>query len=169
MSATQRILNPEDHRRAALAGVTALIVIALDALTKWLVVRELGPSAGRPSVSLVGEFVELRYATNGGVAFGLFSSSPLLAVALVAVVIVPLVIILLILAGRGTEWAVGVGLVLGGALGNLIDRIGDRTVTDFVSVGRWPSFNLADSAITVGALLLIVMSVRDRDEHLDQV
>jgi len=120
MSATQRILNPEDHRRAALAGVTALIVIALDALTKWLVVRELGPSAGRASVSLVGEFVELRYATNGGVAFGLFSSSPLLAVALVAVVIVPLVIILLILAGRGTEWAVGVGLVLGGALGVLV-------------------------------------------------
>ena len=71
-----------------------------------------------------------------------------------AIVFIPLVFVLLALAGRGKLWALGSGLVFGGALGNLIDRIGDESVTDFISVGRWPSFNVADSAITVGAMIL---------------
>ncbi|MCA9860340.1 MAG: signal peptidase II, partial [Thermomicrobiales bacterium] len=84
----------------------------------------------------------------------------------VGLVIVPLSIVLLYLAGRGASWAIGSGFVLGGAIGNLVDRIGDQTVTDFVSIGRWPSFNVADASITVGALLLIVLSYRTpRDEQ----
>ena len=78
---------------------------------------------------------------------------------LVGIVIVPLVIVLILLASRGLPWAIASGLVLGGAAGNLIDRIGDSTVTDFVSVGRWPSFNVADASITIGAVILIGLSL----------
>ena len=141
------------------AMAIALAVVALDGLTKWLVVRELGPNGTRTQIELLGNFVELRYALNSGVAFGLFSGSSTLAGVLVGIVIVPLIIVLALLATRGGLWAIASGLVLGGAAGNLIDRIGDESVTDFISIGRWPSFNIADSAITVGALILIGLSL----------
>jgi signal peptidase II len=114
-------------------------------------------------VQIAGDFVELQYGRNSGVAFGLLSGSSTIAGVLVGVLIVPLVLVLVVLAARGPLWAVAAGLVFGGAAGNLIDRIGDQTVTDFVSVGQWPWFNLADAAITVGALVLIGMSFRDRN------
>jgi signal peptidase II len=144
-----------------LAVGVGLVVIALDTVSKWLITRELGPSGSRGTIQLVGDFIELHYARNSGVAFGMLSGSSTLAGILVGIVIVPLLAVLFVLAGRGPIWALAAGLVLGGAAGNLVDRIGDQTVTDFISVGRWPSFNLADSAITVGALLLIGLSVRD--------
>lgn len=136
-----------------------MIVLALDALTKWLVEREIGPGAARSHIEVIGSFVELRYARNAGIAFGMLEGSSTIAGILVGIVIVPLLIVLIFMASRGPAWAVGGGLVLGGAAGNLIDRIGDQTVTDFISVGRWPSFNLADSAITLGALILIGLSL----------
>ncbi len=146
-------------RWLGLAAAVTVAVILLDAATKWLVVREIGPNAARSSSRVLGSFVELRFTANAGVAFGLLRDSSTLAGLLVGIVIVPLVIVLVILASRGMLWAVASGLVLGGAAGNLIDRIGDSTVTDFVSVGRWPSFNVADASITIGALILIGLSL----------
>jgi signal peptidase II len=146
-------------RWLGLAAGVAVAVILLDAATKWLVVREIGPNAARTSLGILGSFVELRYTANAGVAFGLLNDSSTIAGALVGIVIVPLVIVLVILSARGLPWAIASGLVLGGAAGNLIDRIGDSTVTDFVSVGRWPSFNVADASITIGALILIGLSL----------
>ena len=124
----------------------------LDALSKWLIVRVLGPGGARDTIHVVGDFIELHYALNRGIAFGLLERIGSVAGLLVGIVIVPLV-------GRADRsrrtwrdllWAVAAGLVLGGAAGNLIDRIGDQAVTDFISIGRWPSFNLADTAITRG-------------------
>ena len=165
---TNRRSFPADSARwMALAVGMAGLVITLDVLSKALVTRELGPNGSRSSIQIFGNVFELHYALNSGVAFGMLRGSSTLAGVLVGVVIVPLVIVLIVLAGRGPIWAVAAGLVLGGAAGNLIDRIGDQTVTDFISIGRWPSFNLADSAITVGAILLIGLTFRDRDrdEH----
>lgn len=144
-----------------LAAVVAALVVLCDALSKKLVENQIGPGQARSSISLIGDFVELRYALNSGVAFGLLSGNSSLAGILVLVVVVPLVAVLAILACRGPHWAIASGLVLGGAFGNLIDRYGDQQVTDFVSVGRWPAFNLADAAITVGALSLILLSLRE--------
>jgi signal peptidase II len=148
----------------ALAAFVGLVVVLLDVLSKALIVRELGPDGSRSTISIAGDFIELQYGRNSGVAFGLLSGSSAFAGMLVGIVIVPLVLVLLVLAARGQMWAVAAGLVLGGAAGNLVDRIDDQRVTDFISVGRWPWFNLADAAITVGALLLIALSFRDRAE-----
>ena len=170
MPAVRRYLPADSLRWLVLAVLVALVVILLDALSKSLIVRELGPSGSRSTIQIAGDFIELQYGRNSGVAFGMLSGSSTIAGVLVGVLIVPLVLVLVVLAARGRIWAVAAGLVLGGAAGNLIDRIGDQKVTDFISVGRWPWFNLADSAITVGALLLIGMSFRDRgpaDQQLD--
>lgn len=164
---TGRATPSASWRCLALATAVALVVVVLDMLSKWFVTRELGPVAERSSIQLIGRVVELHYGLNSGVAFGLLSGSSTLAGALVGVVFVPLGVVLFLLARRGAFWAIAAGLVLGGAAGNLIDRVGDGTVIDFISVGRWPTFNLADSAITVGALLLICLSFYERDEGDD--
>lgn len=164
MSTNRRYLPVHSGRWLALAAGVTGVVVALDVLSKLLVTRELGPDGSKSSIQIAGDFIELHYALNSGVAFGMLSGSSSVAGLLVGIVIVPLVIVLIVLASRGPIWAVSAGLVIGGAAGNMIDRIGDRAVTDFISVGRWPSFNLADSAITVGAILLIGLSFWERDQ-----
>ncbi len=153
-------------RYLGIAAGIALIVILLDIVSKWLILREIGPNAARASIGIIGSFVELRYTANAGVAFGMLDNSSTIAGILVGIVIVPLVIVLVILASRGPLWAVASGLVVGGAVGNLIDRIGDSTVTDFVSVGQFPSFNVADASITVGAIILIGLSLLEHRADL---
>lgn len=151
------------QRLIALAIAVAGVVVLVDVATKHWLRQEFGPDSTRTAIGIVGAFVELRPSENSGVAFGLMQGRGSGIVVLVALVLVPLTAVLLSVASRGLEWSIGAGLVLGGAYGNLVDRIGDGRVTDFISVGRWPSFNLADSAITVGALLLLVLFVRASD------
>jgi signal peptidase II len=146
---------------------TAALVVAADQGSKALVIRTL---AGRGPLHLVGSFVELRYQTNSGGAFSLFPGAPLFF-ALMAMVIIGG----LVYAGsrvRGVAVLLTLGLLLGGAVGNLLDRAlrGDLPlrgeVVDFVKVGRWPVFNLADSCITVGGLLLaFLLSRGERDRR----
>jgi signal peptidase II len=162
-SKTERAwFRADSGRWLGLAAAVASIVVLADTLSKWAIEREIGPNATRSHIRIIGSFAELRYTENAGVAFGLLNGSSTIAGILVGIVIVPLVIVLIVLAMRGALWAFASGLVLGGAAGYLIDRIGDQTVTDFVSVGRWPSFNVADASITVGALVLIGLSLLER-------
>jgi signal peptidase II len=137
------------------AGVVGGIVV-LDQATKAWAVRTLadGPE------SVVGSDVELRLSRNTGGAFSLFQGfTPLLALLAGAIAFV------LVRAVRQAEdrWTVvALSLVLGGAVGNLVDRVFRApgflrgAVVDFVKVGSFPTFNVADSAITVGALLFVV-------------
>ena len=134
---------------ARAAGVAAL-VLGVDQVTKALV---------RASVER-GEFVEivagigLVNARNRGIAFGLFSDAgPWLAV-IVGIALVVLVATFAAHADTPLAWLPG-GLLLGGALGNLVDRVREGAVTDFIDFPAWPAFNLADSAITVGVLALL--------------
>lgn len=136
-----------------------LAVVALDQLTKSLAVASLSDGP----VSIAGNDVELRLSRNAGSAFGLVEDmTPLLAV--LAIVLV----LLLVRAARRAEDIVPVvalTLVVGGAIGNLGDRLFrppgflDGEVVDFVRVGIWPTFNFADSAITLGAVLLVGWSL----------
>ncbi|HZD72671.1 MAG TPA: signal peptidase II [Actinomycetota bacterium] len=144
-------------RQLALYG-TAAAVLAADQLSKYLVVRDL---AGRPPLRLVGSLVELRYATNSGGAFSLLTGAPLFF-ALMAVVVIGGILY----AGRrarGLPVQLALGLLLGGAVGNLLDRLlrGEvplrGEVVDFIKIGWWPVFNLADSCIVVGGLLLALL------------
>jgi signal peptidase II len=115
------------------------------------------------AVELIPGVLDLRYTTNPGGAFGLFGGIPWLFVAISLVVIGAVLVASTRLPGTAT--AVGLGLVLGGALGNLTDRAirgpgFSGEVVDFVDLQIWPIFNVADAAIVLGALTLFVMGFR---------
>lgn len=134
-----------DLRRLA---ALALAVAVADFATKRLVERRLD----EPVALVAGLRLELGH--NSGIAFGALNDLPSW-VLITAVTI--LIAGLLVAVRRGLlplSWP-PVGLLLGGALANLVDRVGDGRVTDFIDPPRWPAFNLADMAIT-GAVLLIV-------------
>jgi signal peptidase II len=161
------------RRRVALVYGTALVVLVLDQLTKWLVVERL---AGREPVRLVGTFVQLRYTTNPGGAFSLLTGFPLFFGVMAVVVMVAIAVYARRTTSAPTLFTLG--LLLGGALGNFVDRLLrgdgllDGEVVDFVDVGSFPVFNVADSCISVGAVLLAVlltMAERERGaEHADR-
>jgi signal peptidase II len=147
-------------RRALLLYGTAAAAYAVDRVTKVLAERFL---ADGPPIELIPGAVHLRFTTNPGGAFGLFGGLAWLFVA-IGVVVAAFVL----LASRNLpSWAsaVGLGLVLGGALGNLTDRVIrgpgiSGEVVDFIDLRIWPVFNLADSAIVVGAAVLLLVSIR---------
>jgi signal peptidase II len=163
------------RRPAVLLFATALLVFLLDRSSKWFAVHSL---ADRAPVRLIPGVLQLTYTTNTGGAFGIFDHAPwLFAVATIVISI------LIVRASAGVSRpivAIALGLVLGGALGNLADRISGGVslsghVVDFIDFRIWPVFNLADSAIVIGALLLVVATIsgssRSRegtaDEHSD--
>lgn len=142
--------------RLAIASVLAVLVVLVDQLTKsWAVSRlSQGP------VHVLGP-LDLQLQRNTGSAFSLFQGD---AVVLVVIAVV-LVGALLVMAGRAATSgrAVVLGLILGGALGNLADRLfrGDNgAVIDFIALHVWPTFNVADSCIVIGCVLLIVSLLR---------
>lgn len=137
---------------------------ALDRLTKVWIDRSL---AGRPPITVIPGVLDLRFTTNSGGAFSLGQSAPWIFVG--ASILVSSAIVATAFRHTNAATSVALGLILGGALGNLTDRVlrGPRftgNVIDFVDFHVWPVFNLADSAIVVGAVLLALTSFGvDRD------
>jgi signal peptidase II len=142
-------------RRTGVFLLFAAIVVALDQASKGLAASHLMPGE---SISVLGDFIRLTLVHNTGAAFGLFPGSrvPFIVVSVVAIGVV------LYLFFRETYRSVAnrvlLGCILGGAIGNLIDRVRLGYVVDFIDIGfgtaRWPVFNAADSAVTIGVLLL---------------
>jgi len=144
----------------------ALAVLAADRATKYAVERFTTENFRR---ELIPEFAALVHSRNTGIAFGWFADSevPWLSATLLLVSFaVVFLLAWLLFAGRvsGALAQVGLALIAGGAAGNLLDRLLYRAVTDFLELhaGRfyWPAFNLADSAITVGAVLAGIEIIR---------
>lgn len=135
------------------------VVVALDQVTKTLALQHL---SGRP-VHVLGP-LDLQLAFNSGVAFSLGRGiAPGIVVAVVAVVAV--LIALLARSAPTLPMTVAAGAVLGGAAGNLADRLfrhNHGAVVDFVSLHFWPTFNLADAAVVVGEVVLVVLLLRRR-------
>lgn len=136
------------------------MIFGFDLLTKVLAVHYIDPA---DPVSIVGDTVMLTLVRNPGAAFSMATGMTWLLTLVAVAVVVGVVRIGRTL--RSGWWALGLGLVLGGALGNLVDRIFRSPgplqghVVDFVSVGWWPVFNVADSAIVCGAILLVALTV----------
>lgn len=140
----------------------ALLIVALDRIAKWSV------SANIPlhdSVQVIPGFFRLTHVQNRGAAFGLFADSPSewKVAVLVLFSLVALAIVLALLWKNSHSMSttgMGLALILGGALGNLWDRLVSGHVTDFllfyIGPYQWPAFNVADSAIVIGAGLLVV-------------
>jgi signal peptidase II len=146
--------------RPGLALAIVLGVVLLDQLTKLWAVRRLADSP----LAIVGDDVDFRLARNTGGAFSLFQAfTPLLAALAIGVAFF---LVRTVKRAEGTLLVVGLSLVLGGAVGNLVDRIFRSPgflrggVVDFVHLGPWPTFNVADASITVGAVLLVVWAFR---------
>lgn len=140
----------------------SLFVLALDRVTKIAVARRLSLHS---SISVIPGFFRIIHAENPGAAFGIFadSPSPLKVGLLIAFSILALLIVSVLLWKNShtmTSTGVGLSLILGGAVGNLWDRLVSRHVVDFllfyVGQHQWPAFNVADSAIVVGAGLLVL-------------
>ncbi len=158
------LVQPEgpkaDRRRPILLVVAGVIAIA-DQVSKTVALQALddGPA------HLLGDSVQLRITRNSGGAFSLLSGlTPVITLLAVGAVIV-----MTRIGSRSGDRATAAAwsMILGGALGNLVDRMARAPgfptgeVVDFVKVGWWPTFNLADSAITLGAVLLVIRTWRD--------
>jgi signal peptidase II len=139
-----------------LAGALCGLVVILDQAAKALIEANLAPGQ---DVDVVGP-LDLTLSHNSGVAFGLASSG---GTRLVIVTVFALGVVGYLFSRDPTRpgmW-VAAGLLAGGALGNLADRIRVDAVTDYIAIGSWPAFNLADVAVTLGVLLLAFSYVRE--------
>ena len=149
-----RNLLGKRKKRPALFLATVALVVVLDQLSKLWVRNNL------PQIELLPGFLDVIYVENSGSAFGLLSDQTflLIAISIASLIIIPL--IFYYLAPSTTLGIVSLGLILGGAAGNLIDRLRFGHVTDFIDIHienifHWPAFNVADSAIVIGTFIFI--------------
>ena len=168
----------EPRRRVGVLMAVAATVLAADAISKAVVVAEL---SGQPPVRLLGGLLTLQVMRNSGAAFNIGTSMTVVFTAIAVGVIV--FILRTARRLRSLPWAVTLGLLLGGATGNLADRLlrgpGPLRgyVVDWVELPHWPVFNLADSAIVCGGAIAILLSVigmrvagtRDASSDTDEI
>ena len=164
-----------NSRRIKIFIIVSIIVIAFDQITKWIIKSTMEL---HQTIRVIGDFFTISYILNSGIAFGLFdhNPSPYKAVLLIIISIVALGIILYIFFSLPKTVKVSVlamGLIFGGAVGNMIDRIGRGSVVDFldfdfpditikflgIHMRRWPTFNVADSCVLVGIVLLLIIII----------
>jgi signal peptidase II len=147
-------------RAWSLAGALCALVLAADQAAKAAIEAHLVPGE---DVEVAGP-LELTLSHNTGVAFGLAGGAGIKLILLTAVALGVIAYLFARNPLRPWMW-VAVGLLAGGALGNLLDRLRHDAVTDFIAVGSWPPFNLADVAITLGVLLLVFIYLRDAERE----
>jgi len=144
----------------------ALAVLLLDRITKWAISQTIPLE---DAVNIIPGFFRLTHLENTGAAFSLFadSPSPFRTTLLVGFSVAALAVVSVLLwkdRNRFHSGTLALSLILGGAIGNLWDRLSDGKVTDFldfyIGAHHWPPFNIADSAIVVGALLLLLRMLR---------
>lgn len=144
-----------------IAGSIALMVVMLDQYTKYLIAHNL---ALHQSLEIVQNYLTIVHTRNKGIAFGIFSGQESITqtVLLILTSLAAIAFIFYLLSGLGSRHLYGtitLALILGGAVGNLIDRIRWGEVIDFIDLHwgsyHWPAFNVADSAISVGMILLV--------------
>jgi signal peptidase II len=136
-------------------GLVAACVVATDQLVKALVTASLERGEQRDLVA----GVKLVNTRNTGVAFGQLQGGGVIVAILIAIAVAALVVYVTRNAQRRWIW-LPAGLLLGGAIGNVIDRLREGAVVDFLKLPHWPAFNVADAAITIGVLVLLVVMER---------
>src|SRR5712692_5993814 len=144
-------------RRLALVGIVALTVFVLDRVTKAWVSENIPLGTARP---IVGEYVRIVHAQNTGAAFGLLPERTTLLSVLSVVAVLAIVYYYRQIASTSALVSATLGMQLGGAFGNLLDRVTQGYVVDFVDVGvgdvRFWAFNVADSSIVVGIVVVTI-------------
>ena len=140
------------------AAAVAVVVVVLDQATKALVRSNI--RVGETDGVFAG--VDLVHVRNEGVAFSRFSGGGTIVTVIVAIALVALVAYFVTHLHKPLVW-LPTGMLLGGALGNIIDRARDGAVTDFIKLPAWPAFNLADVSITFGVIVLLYVTEFRRD------
>ena len=165
-------MTSTSDRRPLLLAVTALIVL-LDRLTKAWIVRHIPEG---DTIAVWDHIFRLSHVRNPGAAFSLFTDSTnptlthklLVGFSILAAAVI--LVILLAIGRRLTGTTLALALILGGTIGNLWDRLRYGMVTDFLEVHivhyHWPDFNLADSCIVIGGILLVLDAMRPRHPSL---
>jgi signal peptidase II len=152
-----------------------LVIVVLDQILKFIFSSWLGPEAETHRWELAGNVLAFEYLENRGAAFGILPERTGLLTAL-SILIAGFGVTLMWREARSHPLtAIAIGMVVGGAIGNIVDRVRLGYVVDFIAVGTFPKFNLADSMITIGVLLLIWSSIQDertaqsgdREEDID--
>ena len=133
------------------------IVLLCDQLTKFLAVSYLKPLGG---ISVVPNIFHLSYVENTGIAFGFFQGHPEFWTLVISISVLCLLVGTRFFSGQSFSRKLAYGLILGGAVGNWIDRVSHQHVIDFLDFYIWPVFNVADSCITIGVLLFIWFALR---------
>jgi signal peptidase II len=146
---------PSARRVWLLTGIVAAGIVVADQLVKQLV--RSGIERGETRDLFAG--VKLVNTRNTGVAFGQLQGAGLIVSLLIAAAVVALFVYVSRNAQRPLVW-LPAGLLLGGALGNIIDRVREGAVVDFLKLPHWPAFNVADAAITIGVVTLVYVMER---------
>lgn len=148
------------------------LVFVLDHLTKWIVRSRMSP---RDSIEVIKDYLNVTYVQNSGVAFGFFADiqsnwKPYILASMAVVAVVVILLYSFRVPSERTLLHLALAVTLGGILGNFTDRVVDGFVVDFIEVHikeffHWPTFNIADSAITIGIAMLLVDSVKNPENE----
>ena len=153
---SQAVSHGQTRVELLVMGLTASVVLLADQATKAAIALNLNLGERVP---IIGDLVVLWHVRNEGAAFSLFQGGQIFFLIVTVLAFAMLIYFQRAFRGRGVALYVVLGLILGGTLGNLIDRIRLGYVTDFISVGignlRWPTWNVADASIVVGILALV--------------
>jgi len=149
-------------------GVAALIFL-VDQASKYLILRNLSLGEAWNPIPFLRPFVTLTHVTNTGAAFGMFRDHGTLFAIVAILVVVGIVVFYRYLPTNQVWLRVSLGLQLGGALGNLLDRVRLGSVIDFIDFKIWPVFNLADTAIVVGVAILAFYLLFTEQEEGERV
>lgn len=142
--------------------IIALVIIAIDQVTKWIVVRtmELGEQ-----ITIIENFFYLTSHRNSGAAWGILQGQMLIFYIVTVIVVIGIIYYMQTYAKESKSLAIGLSFVLGGAIGNFIDRLFHQEVVDFFDFVifnyNFPIFNVADSALTIGVILIIIVTIID--------
>jgi lipoprotein signal peptidase len=153
--------GPPPRRRTGLLLGTALVVLVADVVSKVAIVATMREGE---TVRLIGRLLRINYTRNAGAAFSIGTGATVLFTAVAVAVVVVIARQARRLVSR--SWAVTLGLLLGGALGNLVDRLLRSPaplrghVVDWIELPHWPVFNIADSAIVIGGCIAVLLAAR---------
>ena len=150
-------------RMALVVGLIVFAIVVVDQIVKWWVVRDLPPYTPVDVMAWLRPVLSFTYVKNTGASFGMFPNMNAVLAVLSAVVLILMALFRHTIPSEVWIVHVALGLVMGGALGNLIDRVTRGYVVDFLDVNfwpfaTWPVFNVADSAIVVGVTILLIDS-----------
>lgn len=141
-----------ENKIRKMSVLIALLIAILDQVSKFLVAYLLNPGE---SISIFGSFLKLSFILNEGAAFGFFAPYTNILVLLNIFIVILLVLFIIFKPIKTLVAGIIAGLLLGGSIGNLIDRIRFGSVIDFIDLTVWPAFNIADSALVIGIGLTI--------------